>query len=108
MRAVHVTETDAIARAEAEQPLLTSRGSGERGSRTCIGVKGTEKNPMTRDIHRVFQGMRTSNHFGLDYERLLVGSPETVIHQRKAQHQRLGDDVFCGNHRLGIMAPERH
>jgi hypothetical protein len=38
---------------------------------------------------------------------VLVGSPETVIRQRKAQHQRLGDDVFCASHRLGTIAPEQ-
>jgi alkanesulfonate monooxygenase SsuD/methylene tetrahydromethanopterin reductase-like flavin-dependent oxidoreductase (luciferase family) len=64
VRAVHVAETDAIARAEAEQPLLTSRRLGvEEIARTCIGVKGTEENPTTRDINRVFQGMRTSDNF---------------------------------------------
>jgi alkanesulfonate monooxygenase SsuD/methylene tetrahydromethanopterin reductase-like flavin-dependent oxidoreductase (luciferase family) len=108
MRAMHVAETDAIARAEAEQPLLTSRRLGVEGiARTCIGVKGTEENPTTRDIHRVFQGMRTSDNFWLDNELALVDSPETVIRQRKEQYQRLGDDIFCASHRMGTMPPEQ-
>jgi alkanesulfonate monooxygenase SsuD/methylene tetrahydromethanopterin reductase-like flavin-dependent oxidoreductase (luciferase family) len=95
-------------RAEAEQPLLTSRRLGVEGiARTRIGVKGTEENPTTRDINRTFQGMSTSCNFWLDNELVLVGSPETVIRQLKEQHQRLGDDVFCANHRMGTMLPEQ-
>jgi alkanesulfonate monooxygenase SsuD/methylene tetrahydromethanopterin reductase-like flavin-dependent oxidoreductase (luciferase family) len=81
MRAVHVAETDAVARAEAEQPLLTSRRFGIEGiARTYIGVKGTEENPMTHAINRVFQGMRTADNFWLGNELALVGSPEPVTH----------------------------
>jgi alkanesulfonate monooxygenase SsuD/methylene tetrahydromethanopterin reductase-like flavin-dependent oxidoreductase (luciferase family) len=36
----------------------------------------------------------------------LVGSPETVIRQLKAQQQRLGYDIFCANHRFGVMPQE--
>jgi alkanesulfonate monooxygenase SsuD/methylene tetrahydromethanopterin reductase-like flavin-dependent oxidoreductase (luciferase family) len=107
MRAVHVAETDAVARAEADQPLLTSRRLGVEGiAHTCIGFKGTEDHPTTRDINRVFQGMRTSYHFWLDNGLALVGSQEAVIRQRKEQHQRLGHDIFCTNHHMGTMPPE--
>jgi hypothetical protein len=107
MRAVHVAETDAI-RAEAEQPLLTSRRLRVEGiARTCIGAKGTEENPTTRAINRVFQGMRTSDNFGLDNEPVPVGSPETVIRQGKQEGQRLGDDIFCAGHRMGTMPLEQ-
>jgi hypothetical protein len=57
----------------------------ERIARNCIGFKGTEENPTTRDINRVFQGMRTSYHFWLDNGLALVGSQEAVIRQRKEQ-----------------------
>src|SRR6266511_942209 len=58
MRAVHVAETDAMARAEAEQPLLTSRGLGREGlARTRVGFKGNEDSPPTRELNRVCQGM---------------------------------------------------
>jgi alkanesulfonate monooxygenase SsuD/methylene tetrahydromethanopterin reductase-like flavin-dependent oxidoreductase (luciferase family) len=107
MRAVHVAETDAIARAEAEQSLLTSRRLRVEGiARTCIGVKATEENPTTRAINRVFQGMRTSDNFWLDNELALLGSPEPVIRQLKEPHQRLGYDIFGANHRMGTMPPE--
>jgi len=108
MRAVHVAETDAIARAEAEQPMLTSRRLGVEGiARTRIGFKGTEDNPTTREINRVFQGMSTSYDFWIDNGLALVGSPETVIRQLKEQHQRIGYDIFCANHRLGTMPSEQ-
>jgi hypothetical protein len=51
--------------------------------------------------------MRTSYTFWLDNELALVGSPETVIQQRKEQHHRLGDDIFCANHCLGTMPLEQ-
>jgi alkanesulfonate monooxygenase SsuD/methylene tetrahydromethanopterin reductase-like flavin-dependent oxidoreductase (luciferase family) len=108
MRAVHVAETDAIALAEAEQPLLASQRLGVEGiASTGIGAEGTEENPTTRDINRVFQGMRTSDNFWLDNEPALVGSPETVVRQLKEQHQRLGDESFSASHRMGTMPPEQ-
>jgi alkanesulfonate monooxygenase SsuD/methylene tetrahydromethanopterin reductase-like flavin-dependent oxidoreductase (luciferase family) len=55
----------------------------------------------------VFQGLRTSYNFWLDNGLALVGSPETVIRQHKGQHQRLGDDICCANHRMGTMPPEQ-
>ena len=51
--------------------------------------------------------MSTSYHFWLDNGLALVGSPEAVIRQRKEQHQRLGDDICCANHRVGTMPPEQ-
>jgi hypothetical protein len=51
--------------------------------------------------------MRTSYTFWRDNELARVSSPETVIHQGKEQHHRLGDDICCANHRLGTMLPEQ-
>ena len=39
--------------------------------------------------------------------RTKVGSPETVIRQLKEQHQRIGYDIFCANHRIGPMPSEQ-
>jgi alkanesulfonate monooxygenase SsuD/methylene tetrahydromethanopterin reductase-like flavin-dependent oxidoreductase (luciferase family) len=108
MRAVHVADTDEIARAEAEQPLLMSRKLGREGiTRTRIGFKGNEDNPTTRELNRVFQGMSTSYDFWIDNGLALVGSPETVIRKLKEQHQRIGYDIFCANHRFGPMPQEQ-
>jgi alkanesulfonate monooxygenase SsuD/methylene tetrahydromethanopterin reductase-like flavin-dependent oxidoreductase (luciferase family) len=108
MRAVHVAETDDIARAEAEQPLLVSRRLGREGiARTRIGFKGNEDTPTTRELNRVFQGMSTSYDFWIDNGLALVGSPETVIRKLREQHQRIGYDIFCANHRFGPMPQEQ-
>jgi hypothetical protein len=85
---VPVVETDVIGRFEAAQPLQTSRRLRVEGmARTCIGVKGAEDTPTTRDINRVFQGMSTSYNFWLDNGLALVGNPATVVRQHKVQHQ---------------------
>jgi len=108
MRAVHVAETDAIARAEAEQPLLVSRRlNREKLTRTRIGYKGNEDNPTTRELNRVFQGMSTSYDFWIDNGLALVGSPETVLRKLKEQHAHIGYDIFCANHRFGPLPPEQ-
>jgi alkanesulfonate monooxygenase SsuD/methylene tetrahydromethanopterin reductase-like flavin-dependent oxidoreductase (luciferase family) len=51
--------------------------------------------------------MSTSYDFWIDNGLALVGSPETVIHRLKDQHQRLGYDIFCANHRFGPMTQEQ-
>jgi len=108
MRAVHVAETDEVARAEAEEPLLVSRKLGREGiARTRIGFKGNEDSPTTRELNRVFEGMSRSYDFWIDNGLALVGSPDTVIRKLNDQHQRLGYDVFCANHHFGPMPAEQ-
>lgn len=107
MRAVHVAETDKIAREEAEENLLVSRRMGREGiAQTRIGFKGNEDTPTSRELARVFQGMSTSYDFWIDNGLAIVGSPETVIRQLKDQHQRIGYDIFCANHRFGPLPLE--
>jgi len=85
-----------------------SRKLGREGiARTRIGFKGNEDNPTTRELNRVFQGMSTSYDFWIDNGLALVGSPETVSRKLKDQHQRIGYDVFCANHRFGPMPAEQ-
>ncbi|HEY7494335.1 MAG TPA: hypothetical protein VIH59_24945 [Candidatus Tectomicrobia bacterium] len=87
---------------------MAGHGLGREGlARTRIGFKGNEDNPTTRELHRVFQGMSTSYDFWIDNGLALVGSPETVIRKLKAQHDRMGYDIFCANHRIGIMPTEQ-
>jgi alkanesulfonate monooxygenase SsuD/methylene tetrahydromethanopterin reductase-like flavin-dependent oxidoreductase (luciferase family) len=108
MRAVHVAESDEIARAEAEQPLLVSRALGRDGiARTRIGFKGNEDSPTTRELNRVFRGMSTSYDFWINNGLALVGSPETVRRKLEQQHARIGYDIFCANHHFGPMPREQ-
>ena len=58
-------------------------------------------------LNRVFQGMSTSYDFWIDHGLALVGSPDTVIRKLKEQHDCTGYDVFCANHRIGVMSPEQ-
>ena len=107
MRAVHVAETDEIARLEAEQPLLTSRALGREGiANTRIGFKGNSESPTNTELGRVFQGMTTSYDFWIDNGLALVGSPETVIKQLRKQSELCGYDIFCANHRFGTLPLE--
>lgn len=104
MRNVHVAETDEIARAEAEEPLMQGRRMTREGlSKTNVGFKGHEDSPSNREIDRVFAGMNSSYDFWIENGLALVGSPETVIRQLKAQHEHIGYDIFCANHRFGPM-----
>ena len=108
MRAVHVAETDEKAREEAEQHLLVSRSLGRAEiAKTHIGFKGNEDTPTSRELGRVFQGMSSSYDFWIDNGLALVGSPETVIRKLKEQHQLVGYDIFCANHRFGPL-PHEH
>jgi len=107
MRAVHVAETDEIARAEAERPLLTSRKVvAERIVKTRVGFKGQDDTPTSRELNRVFQGMSTSYDFWIDNGLALVGSPETVRRKLEEQRKLTGYDIFCANHRFGPMPLE--
>jgi alkanesulfonate monooxygenase SsuD/methylene tetrahydromethanopterin reductase-like flavin-dependent oxidoreductase (luciferase family) len=108
MRAVHVAETDEIARQEAEQPLLTSRALGREDiANTRIGFKGNSESPTNTELGRVFQGMTTSYDFWIDNGLALVGSPETVIKQLRKQSELCGYDIFCANHRIGTLPLEQ-
>ena len=108
MRAVHVAETDEIARLEAEQPLLTSRALGREDiANTRIGFKGNSESPTNTELGRVFQGMTTSYDFWIDNGLALVGSPETVIKQLRKQSELCGYDIFCANHRIGTLPLEQ-
>ena len=107
MRAVYVAETDEIARAEAEEPLLVSRRLGrEKIARTRVGFKGNEDSPTGQELARVFQGMSTSYDVWINNGLALVGSPETVTKKLKEQYQLIGQDIFCANHRFGPMPAE--
>ena len=108
MRAVHVAETDELARQQAEQPLLTSRVLGREGiAKTRIGFLGNQDTPTNQELARVFQGMGTSYDFWIDNGLALVGSPETVARKLKEQHELIGYDIFCANHRFGAMPQEQ-
>src|SRR5439155_2528088 len=98
-RHIHVAETDAKAREEAEPCLLRGGFFGQRGreiiSNTRIGWGGDERGTggeRTPDIverGRVFQEISKSYDFWIENGLALVGSPDTVTRRIEAQQRRV-------------------
>jgi alkanesulfonate monooxygenase SsuD/methylene tetrahydromethanopterin reductase-like flavin-dependent oxidoreductase (luciferase family) len=119
-RHVHVAETDAQARAEAEAHLATPRmadpefiGAGrEMIARTGLGYDadgryaGEAGTPERLELRRVFRERAKSYDFWIDNGLALVGSPDTVIRKIQEQHDLIGHDVLCTRHGFGRLAPE--
>jgi alkanesulfonate monooxygenase SsuD/methylene tetrahydromethanopterin reductase-like flavin-dependent oxidoreductase (luciferase family) len=107
MRAVHVAETDEIARAEAEPALLGADRLGSRGiAQTRIGFRGNPDTVTRSARARGTPEQRASYDWWIANGLALVGSPETV-RKKLEEHQRLlGYDVFCANHRFGTLPVE--
>jgi alkanesulfonate monooxygenase SsuD/methylene tetrahydromethanopterin reductase-like flavin-dependent oxidoreductase (luciferase family) len=111
-RHVHVAETDAQARAEAEPNLVMGYiQGGELIAKTRIGfgppdLESAERGtPERQELRRVFQECGKSYDFWIDNGLALVGSPDTVIRKIEAQRQLTGYDIFCARHRIGHLAP---
>src|SRR5919201_1493051 len=112
-RHVHIADTDAQARAEAEPNLLMGYvQGGELIAKTRVGfgppdLESAERStPERQELRRVFQECSQSYDFWINKGLALVGSPDTVIRKLKEQHARIGYDVFCANHRPGPRRPE--
>ena len=119
-RAVHVAETDAQARAEAEAHLATPRmadpgfseASLEMIGRTRPGYgpdgqyAGEAGTPERLELRRVFRERSTSYDFWIDNGLALVGSPDTVIRKIQEQQALIGHDVLCTQHGFGRLAPK--
>ncbi len=106
MRYVHVAATDAQAQDEAKEHLLTARDGGDWLHKTRVGFKGVQDTPTSRELQRVFQGMRSSYEFWIENGLALIGSPETVIKKIQEQQLRVGYDLLCTNHRFGGLSTE--
>jgi len=108
MRVVHVAETDEIAGAEAEAPLLRSERLGIEGlTRTRIGFKGNPATIVCSARARGTRAQRASYNWWIASSLALVGSPETVRRKLAEQHERIGYDVLCASHRFGAIPPEQ-
>ena len=101
-RAVHVAETDKLAREQAEPGLLAVFTIGSekiRDSRIGFGVR--DGYVRREELDRLFSGMATSYDFWIDNGLAFVGSPDTVARQLEDSQRRLGYDTFCGNFHFG-------
>lgn len=102
VRHIHVAETDAQARAEAE-PFMLEGLIGLDGVRRARSIRPEEANPEMLEIARVY--IRTSESFDFWIEEGLgfVGSPATVASQIARQQRRVGYDVLLTQHNIGTM-----
>ncbi len=108
MRPVHVAETDEIARAEAEANLLMSDSLiGSEVAKTRIGFIGAPDRAVRGAEARGTREQRASYDWWIKNGIALIGSPETVIRQLEAQHKYIGYDLFCANHRFGLITTEQ-
>jgi alkanesulfonate monooxygenase SsuD/methylene tetrahydromethanopterin reductase-like flavin-dependent oxidoreductase (luciferase family) len=113
-RAVFVAETDALAREQAEQYVMTMRDASitgrDRINNTRVGW-GSSAGGMGRDGDRPhdaerargLQEMSQSFEFALDSGLAIVGSPDTVIRKLEQGRRDIGYDVLCGNFEIGAM-----
>jgi alkanesulfonate monooxygenase SsuD/methylene tetrahydromethanopterin reductase-like flavin-dependent oxidoreductase (luciferase family) len=111
-RHVHVAETDAQARAEAEPNLVMGYiQGGELIAKTRLGfgppdLEAAERStPERQELRRVFQECSKSYDFWIDNGLALVGSPDTVIRKLEEQRRLTGYDVFAARHRIGHLEP---
>jgi alkanesulfonate monooxygenase SsuD/methylene tetrahydromethanopterin reductase-like flavin-dependent oxidoreductase (luciferase family) len=122
-RQVHVAETDAQAREEAEQYLMgretvpsagpAMAGRGGRIGATRIGWGSNPRGmgadsdlPDNVERARVMSEMRESFDFSIENGVALIGSPDTVIRQLETQQKLVGYDLFAATHGIGAMPPE--
>ncbi len=106
VRNIHVAETDALAREEAEQYML--RGLiGKAGVQRALNLSPEDAaSASTVEICRVYLETSKSYDFWLDEGLAFIGSPETVMKQIRAQQKRCGYDILLLNHTFEDMPDE--
>ena len=100
--------------------ILVNSGSPPGGSATATGpIETVVDEDLLHDFNVKYVGalrcarargtreQRASYDWWVDSGLALVGSPETVRGKLAEQHQRIGYDVLCANHRFGAMPPEQ-
>ncbi|MDE2785440.1 MAG: LLM class flavin-dependent oxidoreductase [Chloroflexota bacterium] len=119
-RHVHVAETDAKAREQAEPFLATAafpsaipEGKGRdiigetRIGYGPFGMRGEDPGtPERAELRRTFRERAQSYDFWIDNGIALVGSPETVAKRLRDQHDLIGHDIFCARHLFGYIDPD--
>ena len=110
MRVVHVAETDAKAREEAEPYLMEANSLGRElvsDSRVGFGENprgmGHEDSPDIRERGRIFRESSKSYDFWIDNGLALIGSPETVARKVAEGVERIGYDHFAAKFHIGRM-----
>lgn len=102
VRHVHVAETDAQARKEAEQYMLEGL-LGEQGVARALSLKEEEKTPEMLEMARLFIETSKSYQFWIDEGLAIVGSPDTVANRIREQQAICGHDIFLAQHQITTM-----
>jgi alkanesulfonate monooxygenase SsuD/methylene tetrahydromethanopterin reductase-like flavin-dependent oxidoreductase (luciferase family) len=102
VRHVHVAETDAAARAEAE-PYMLEGLIGLDGVKRAKSLQAAEATPQMLETARVYLRTAESYDFWIDEGLGFVGSPETVAREIAAQQARVGHDILLTQHNIGNM-----
>ncbi|MEK9658387.1 MAG: LLM class flavin-dependent oxidoreductase [Chloroflexota bacterium] len=110
MRVVHVAETDAKAREQAEQYLMEANTLGRElvaASKVGFGENprgmGREDSEDIRERGRVFRECSKSYDFWIENGLALVGSPETVARKIAEGREKIGYNHFAGKFHIGRM-----
>jgi alkanesulfonate monooxygenase SsuD/methylene tetrahydromethanopterin reductase-like flavin-dependent oxidoreductase (luciferase family) len=102
VRHVHVAETDALARSQAE-PFMLEGLTGQAGVARALALRDDEKTPEMLEIARIYIESSKSYDFWIDEGLAFVGTPETVARQIRAQHERCGHDILLLHHQITSM-----
>jgi alkanesulfonate monooxygenase SsuD/methylene tetrahydromethanopterin reductase-like flavin-dependent oxidoreductase (luciferase family) len=102
VRHVHVADTDAEARKNAEPHMLKGL-LGEQGVARALSLKPEEKNPVMLEMARIYLETAKSYDFWIDEGLAFIGSPETVVRQIRAQQERCGYDILLAQHQITTM-----
>jgi alkanesulfonate monooxygenase SsuD/methylene tetrahydromethanopterin reductase-like flavin-dependent oxidoreductase (luciferase family) len=102
VRHVHVAETDALARAEAE-PFMLEGLIGLDGVKRAKSIRPEEATPQMLETARVYLKTAESYDFWIEEGLGFVGSPETVARQIAEQQRRVGHDILLTQHNIGNM-----
>ena len=104
VRHVHVAETDEQAYAEAEPYLKQGMRATSYAAPTDIAERpAEEQTPERAEFARVYRGTAGSAEFWIENGLAIVGGPESVVQQLKAQQARVGHDVFAAQHQITSM-----
>jgi len=102
VRHVHVAETDAKAREEAEPDMLEGI-LGAYGVKRAASLRKEEQTAVTLENARIAVETSRSFDFWIDEGLAIVGSPETVTRGIIEQQKRCGYDVFAAYHQILSM-----
>lgn len=105
VRHVHVAETDAKARAEAE-PYMLEGILGQFGVKRAAMLRPEERTPTMVQNAEIATRTAQSFDYWIDEGLAFVGTPETVTRGIMEQQKRCGYDIFAAYHQILGMPHE--